>query len=139
MGIFDSLVGKWKVTTVRTAGGKKVVYKGTEDFRKLPDGTFKNTTSGKMLGYSIRQENWWHPNGTLGGYSYVNGQLNELNTGTWRVSGKYIYVTRTTRSLGLAITATGRYRVISKNRVTGQFTIPLLKARDSATFVRIRK
>jgi hypothetical protein len=136
LNILDSLVGKWKVTTVRTVGKTKVTYKGTDDFRKLRDGSFKNNASGKMSGYIIRQENWWYPNGTLKGHSYVNGQLNEINSGTWRAKGKSIYVSRTTRSMGLSITSSGTYVVHNRNRVTGNFNIPLLRAKDIATFTR---
>ena len=136
---FTEMIGTWNMTSVRTMGKVKATYKGKAKYWKLPDGTYRSRAWGKMGKINLVSEKWIYMDGTTQGYSYANGELNEISKGTWKVNGNQTDITETFDSLGLSVIATGYSRRINRNRYIGFFTIDSLGIRQTSTMVRIGK
>jgi hypothetical protein len=145
----DEVIGLWKVTSVRTLGRVKGNFTGKARYWKLKDGTYRSTASGTLVSrsilggkatrFNVKSEKWIYKNGTTEGYSYVNGEMNEVSKGTWKVNGKQIDFTETFDSLGMAVTATGYNRRINRNKWVGFAKIDPVGIRQTTTMVRIGK
>lgn len=139
INLANDMIGSWRVTTIRTVGGQSQIYKGTNRFWKLPNGTYRSTSSGRMGIYTIKQDKWMFKNGTMRGVSYVNGQLNEISNGTWKQVGNVMNFSEIFNSLGLSITTKGYYKRINRNKYVAESSAAPWSIKNSATFIRVGK
>jgi hypothetical protein len=137
--IRKDMVGNWNVVTIRTLGKERVKFTGLkQSVRKLRDGTYRAIGTGRIRGIGrVRALSWSYPNGTSEGLAYINGDLEEFSSGTWRVRRNRILFSETVDTLNGTIRYSGYTVRVNRNRYVSYLKIGRIK--QTTTYTRVRR
>jgi hypothetical protein len=137
--IRNDMVGKWDVVTIRTLGKERVKFTGLKlNVTKLRNGTHKSVGTGTVKGIGrIRSESWSYSNGTSEGLTYVNGELSEISSGTWRVRGNRIIFSETLDGLDGAYSYDGYTLRVNRNKFVTYLKIG--RVNQTTTHTRVKR
>lgn len=137
--IRDEWVGIWNIVTVRTLGKERVRFAGLRArVTKLRNGTFKSVGTGTIKGLGrIRSESWDYPNGTSEGVAYINGDLEEISTGTWKIRGNRVLFSTSTDTLRGRIRSSGYTVRINRDKTVSYLKIGRIN--QTTTHTRVKR